>query len=95
MKAYPLREYVVVSKDEPVKQTPGGLFVPSTFETSVVTGTILAVGSGKLLSTGESAAMEVKEGDIVMFNKSLATEIKVDQQSCFLLKEDHIFCILK
>lgn len=34
MKAYPLREYVVVSKDEPVKQTPGGLFVPSTIETS-------------------------------------------------------------
>jgi chaperonin GroES len=95
MKAYPLREYVVVSKDEPVKQTPGGLFVPSTIETSVVTGTVLAVGSGKLLSTGESAKLEVKEGDVVMFNRSFATEIKVDQQSCFLIKEDHLFCVVK
>jgi len=95
MKVCPLREYIVVSKDEPVKQTPSGLFVPSTFEASVLTGTVLAVGSGKLLSTGEVAAPEVKEGDVVMFNKGLATEIKVDQQSCFLIKEDNLFCVLK
>lgn len=43
MRAHPLREYIVVSKDEPVNQTPSGLFMPGNVETPVVTGTVLAI----------------------------------------------------
>lgn len=95
MQVCPLRDFVLVTKDEPVKQTSSGLYVPSMFEHSTTTGVVVAVGSGKLLLDGTVAPLEVTMGDKVMFNKAYATEVTVEEKTYLLLREEQIFCTLK
>jgi chaperonin GroES len=95
MNIVPLRDFVVVVKDEAVKQTAGGLFVPTTVEEKIVTGTVFAVGSGRVVVDGTVVPLEVAVGDKVVFNKHMATELKVDGVVVQLLKEEHLLCVLK
>jgi len=95
MNVQPLRDFVVVTKEEGPKQTPGGLFVPTTVEDKIVNGTVTAVGSGRLTSDGTVVPLEVKVGDRVAFNRNMATEVKVDGETAHLLREDQILCIIK
>lgn len=95
MTVQPLRDFVVVVKDEPVTQTAGGLYVPGTAEEKVVTGKVTAVGSGRVDAGGRVVPMEISVGDRVAFNKNFATEVKVDNTTHLLLREDQIFCIVK
>jgi len=95
MTVQPLRDFVVVSKDEAMTQTASGLFVPQTVEDKIATGTVLAVGSGRLDASGKSVPLEVSVGDRVAFNRNFLTEVKVDGVSNFLLREDQILCIVK
>lgn len=95
MTVQPLRDFVVVVKDDAVQQTPGGLFVPGTAEEKVVTGKVTAVGSGKVDSNGKVVPLEVSVGDRVAFNKNFATEVKVEGVTHLLLREDQIFCLVK
>lgn len=95
MNVQPLRDFVAVVKDEGPKQTPGGLYVPTTVEDKIVTGTVVAVGSGHFTPKGMSVPLEVTVGDKVVFNKNLAVEVKQDGESVSILREDQILCILK
>lgn len=90
----PLRDCVIVSRDEAAKQTTSGLFIPANVDEKVVTGVVLAVGTGRLTSDGKSVPLEVSVGDKVVFNKNLAIEIKVDGETVSLLREDQIYCVL-
>lgn len=91
----PLRDYLLVTKDEVSKQTAGGLFMPDSVEDKVVTGTVVAVGSGHVSKDGAVVPLEVKAGDKVVFNKSYAVELKFDGKPVLLLKEENLFCIAK
>jgi len=95
MSVVALRDFVVVVKDEPVKQTSGGLFMPSTVEEKIVTGTISVIGSGRVTPDGTVVPLEVVVGDKVVFNKHMATELKVDGGVFQLIKEEHLLCVLK
>ena len=89
-----LRNRIVVSKDEAVEKLASGLYVPGNTDEKIVTGTVLAVGSGHLSSTGLLAPLEVKPSDKVVFNKNMAVDIKVDSQTYWILTEDQVLCIL-
>lgn len=91
----PLRDFVLVSKQEAAKQTAAGIYMPETAEEKIVTGTVTAVGSGKVTADGSIVPLEVKVGDTVVFNKNYATDLKVDQTTMFLLKEEQIFCVMR
>ena len=93
MNLKPLRDYLLVSKNDMPKQTAGGLFVPDTVDEKNVTGTVLAVGSGRLTSNGITVPLEVSVGDKVMFNKNYAIELKLDGTTYLLLKEEQVFCL--
>lgn len=90
----PLRDFIMISKDEQAKQTSGGLYVPATAEDKIATGDVLAVGSGRVGLNGEAIPLEVKVGDKVAFNRSMATEVKVAGETALLLREDQLLCIV-
>jgi chaperonin GroES len=93
MNVKPLREFVAVSKAEQENKTPPGLLV-STLTDKMVRGTVLAVGSGKVTANGSIVPVEVQIGDQVVFNSSLATEIKADDGPVFLLREENIVAVI-
>ena len=53
-------------------------------------GKVVAVGPGKLLDSGERGAIDLAEGDVVMFGKYGGTEITVDGQEVVILRESDI-----
>jgi len=53
------------------------------------------VGNGKLLDSGERAALEVKAGDRILFGKYSGSDIKIDGQEYLILKEDEILGVLE
>lgn len=89
-----LRDSIVVTKDPVAEKSAGGLFVAHA-ETKVVTGTVVAVGSGRITMAGAVVPLEVVVGDRVVFNKSMATEVTDNEVVFFVLREDAITCILQ
>jgi len=55
---------------------------------------VVAVGSGKILSDGKVRPMEIKVGDRVLFSKYSGTEIKLDGVEHLILREDDILGII-
>lgn len=92
----PIRDYIVISKDEVSDKTEGGIiYRPATAEEKIITGSVLEVGSGRVSMDGTVVPLEVKKGDKIFFNKNLATELKDGQKTVFLLREDQVLAIVK
>lgn len=94
MKVRPLQDRVLVKRVESETRSAGGIIIPDTAKEKPLEGIVIAVGPGKRLENGNIVAVEVKEGDRVLFGKYAGTEIKVDGSDHMILKESDILGIL-
>lgn len=90
----PLGERVVIEVAEGDVKTASGIVLPHTAKEKPQKGKVVAVGSGKLLDNGERAAMEVKEGDVVVFSKYSGSEVKVDDKEYLIVRESDILAVM-
>jgi chaperonin GroES len=90
----PLGGRVVVEPIEAEDVTKSGLFLPETAKEKPQKGTVLSVGPGERDDKGHYIPMEVKVGDVVLFNKYAGTEIKVDDKKIMILRENEILAII-
>lgn len=90
----PLGDKVVVEIIEEPQTTASGIVLPDTAKEKSQRGKVVAVGSGKLLDSGERVALEVKEGDTVVFAKYGGTEISLDGKDLMILSERDIHAII-
>ena len=90
----PLEDRIVVRTLEAEQTTASGLVIPDTAKEKPQEGTVIAVGSGRLLDNGDRAAMDVREGDRVLFAKYGGTEFKLDGEEYLVLKENDILAII-
>ena len=90
MKLKPLGDRVIVRAIDEEETTASGLVLPDTAKEKPQRGRVLAVGPGRLLDSGERAAVGVVEGDEVLFGKYSGTEIKVDGEEIKILRESDI-----
>ncbi|CUH96296.1 hypothetical protein P22_2386 [Propionispora sp. 2/2-37] len=91
----PLGDRVVVKVVEKEEKTKSGIVLPDTAKEKPQEGKIVAVGTGKLLDNGQRVALDVKEGDKVIFAKYGGTEVKVDGQDYLILSERDILAIVE
>ncbi len=89
-KIQPLADRVVVRALEEAEQMRGGLYIPDTAKEKPQEGEIVAVGPGKLNDDGKRNAMEVAEGDRVLYGKYSGTEVTVDGDEYLILRESDI-----
>jgi chaperonin GroES len=94
MNLRPLHDRVVVKRVEEETTTPGGIVLPGSAAEKPSQGVVLAVGKGKLLDNGAVRALEVKEGDKVLFGKYSGNEVKVDGEELIVMREEDIMGIL-
>lgn len=94
VKVKPLGDRVVVRPIEREEVTKSGIVLPDTAKEKPQEGEIVAVGPGKLGDDGKRIAMEVKEGDKVLFAKYAGTEIKLDEEELLILRESDILALL-
>ena len=95
MKIRPLHDRVIVKRIEEEGTTKGGIIIPDSAKEKPSEGKIIAVGKGKILDNGDMLALEVKEGDKVLFGKYAGTEIKIDSEEHLIMREDDIIAIIE
>ena len=76
IKLRPLDDRVVVEPIEAEEKTAGGIVLPDTAKEKPQRGTVLAVGPGKLLDSGERGELSVAVGDEVIYGKYGGTTSK-------------------
>jgi len=94
MKLHPLGTHVIVARLEEEDKTAGGIIIPDTAREKPQKGKVIAVGKGRILKNGEKKALDVKEGNIVLFGKYSGDEFKINGEECLILDEDDILAIL-
>lgn len=85
MNIKPLGARVVIKALEKEERTKSGILLPDTAKEKPQQGKVVAVGPGRLLESGAKVALEVKEGDTVIFSKYSGTEVKVDGDEYIIL----------
>ena len=90
----PLGDRVVVKPAAKEEVTKSGIVIPDTAKEKPQEGTVIAVGSGRLLDNGDRAAIDVREGNRVLFAKYGGTEFKLDGEEYLVLKESDILAII-
>ena len=93
-KIRPLGDRVVVKPQPKEETTRSGIVIPDTAKEKPQEGTVTAVGIGRLLDNGERAAMELREGDHVLFAKYGGTDIILDDENYLVLRETDILAVL-
>ncbi len=95
LKLKPLADRVVIEPSDREERTASGIILPETAKEKPQEGKIVAVGPGRRDDDGKLIAMDVKEGDTVLFAKYAGTEIKIDDKKLLILKESDILAIVQ
>jgi len=96
MNIKPLGENVVIEPVSQEEKTKSGIFLPQSMDKErPEQGKIIAIGTGKTLSSGKKSEIEIKVGDMVLFNKFSINEIKVDDKEYLITKQEDILAVLE
>jgi chaperonin GroES len=93
-KIRPVGDRVVVKPAAKEEITKSGIVIPDTVKEKPQEGVVIAAGSGKVLKHGERVALEIKEGDRVLYAKYGGTEFKLDGEEYLVLRESDVLAIL-
>lgn len=92
-KIRPLYDRVLVKRSkEQEETTAGGIIIPDAAKEKAQTAEVIAVGQGRLISTGELKPLNVKVGDQVFFAKYTGTDAGKEH---IILREDDILGIVE
>ena len=95
MTVKPLHDRVLVKRIEEENKTAGGIIIPDNSKEKPAQGEVVSVGSGYINQDGSRRALDVKEGDKVLFGKYSGSEVKMDGHDFLIMKEDEILGILQ
>ncbi|WP_417415133.1 co-chaperone GroES [Hoeflea sp.] len=94
MKFRPLHDRILVRRVESDDRTKGGIIIPDTAKEKPQEGEVIATGPGARNEQGEIIALDVKQGDRVLFGKWSGTEIRLDGEDLLIMKESDVLGIL-
>jgi chaperonin GroES len=95
MKIRPLNDRLLVKRLEEEAKTAGGIIIPDSAKEKPAEGKVIAVGPGKTNDKGDRVALQVKEGDRVLFSKYGGTDVKIDGEDYLIMREDDILGVVE
>jgi len=95
MKFQPLHDRVVIRRVRAEEKTSGGIIIPDTAQEKPMEGDVVSTGPGARDEQGRVVALEVKEGDRILFGKWSGTEVKLDGEELLIMKESDIMGIIE
>jgi chaperonin GroES len=90
-----MNDRILVKRDEEEERSIGGIVIPDTAKEKPVRGTVVAVGNGKRLKSGQVQVLSIKVGDKIYFGKYSGTEIKLDGKEYLIMREDDVLALIK
>ena len=91
----PLHDRILVQRLEEEEEVQGGIIIPDTAKEKPQQAKVLAAGPGRVADDGKVQAMDVKEGDKVIFGKYAGTEVKLDGEEYLIIREDDVLGVLE
>lgn len=95
MNLKPLGDRLMVEPIEQEELTPSGIMLPETAKEKPMQGKVLAIGPGARRENGARIAMDVSQGDTVLYAKYAGTEIKIKNQKYLILNETDVLAIVE
>ncbi|MBQ0755675.1 MAG: co-chaperone GroES [Amphritea sp.] len=96
MKIRPLHDRVVVRRNEEEATTASGIVLPGSAAEKPNQGEVLAIGTGRITSTGEVQPLDVQVGDTVLFGQYAGSNtVKVDGEELLIMNESDIYGVLE
>lgn len=87
MRVDPFGDRVVVRPDDAEETTASGLIIPDQAKEKPQQGTVVAVGPGlRSEQSGDLIAVDVLEGDTVLYSKYGGTEVTVGGEDLLILR---------
>ena len=94
MSLKPLFDRVVLKDAEIEETTKSGIILASAGQEKPQYAYIVAVGRGGVVD-GKEVAMQVKEGQKVVYSKYAGTEIKIDGEEYKIVRQNDILAIVE
>jgi chaperonin GroES len=90
----PLGDRIVIELVESEEKTTSGIVLPDTAKEKPQQGRVVAVGTGRVTENGERVALEVSEGDTVIYSKYSGTEVKYEGNEYLIIRENDVLAIV-
>ncbi|KON85670.1 hypothetical protein AF332_01645 [Sporosarcina globispora] len=90
----PLGDRIIIELVEAEEKTASGIVLPDTAKEKPQEGKVVAVGTGRVLENGERVALEVADGDRIIFSKYAGTEVKYEGKEYLILRENDILAVI-
>ena len=94
MNIKPLGDKILVQRLEAETQTASGIYLPESAKEKPQQAKVIAVGTGKVLDSGERSEFTVKKGDTILLSKWGGTEIKHEGDEYIMLSEDEVLAVI-
>ena len=93
MKIQPLGARVLVEPIEEKEQIKGGIFIPDAAKEKPTEGKVIAIGK-KRDDDGKEVPFDVKVGDTVLMPKYGGTEVKIDDKTYQIVREEDLLGVI-
>ncbi len=90
LKLRPLDDRIVVEPVDAEQMTAGGIVLPDSAQEKPQRGTVVALGPGRLLDSGERGELSVALGDEVIYGKYAGSDFEVEGREVKILRESDI-----
>ncbi len=91
----PLGDRIVIELVEEEQTTASGIVLPDSAKEKPQEGKVIAVGTGRITDNGEKVALEVAQGDRVIYSKFAGTEVKYEGSDYLILRESDVLAVVQ
>lgn len=96
MNIRPLHDRVIIKRKEVESKSAGGIVLTGSAAGKSTRGEVIAVGNGRILKNGQVQPLDVKVGNIVIFNEGYGVKTeKIDNEEVLILSENDILAIVQ
>lgn len=95
IKLQPMGERLVIQREESEAVTAGGIVLPDSAQEKPARGTVIAIGTGKLLDDGSRSKSQLKAGDRVLFSSYAGENVEIDDVEYLLMREDDVLAVIE
>ena len=95
MKIRPIGDRIVIKVIEDGEKTDGGIFIPDSAKEKPQKWEVVAVGEGKTLDSGEKEPVQVKVGEVVIYEKYSGRDIKLNGELLKILSMSDVMGVLE
>ncbi len=95
MKIRPLHDRIIVKRKSVESKSSGGIVLTGSSAGKSTRGEVIAVGKGRILDNGNVKKLDVKVGDVVIFNDGYGIKSeKIDNQEVLIMSENDVLAII-